>query len=213
MQKKRLPRWGSPGSRNTHPRTGRSELQLGCDAGLRDTGVKIFPCHLFPHACYFLVILAPCPQPSGPPSLFFQILLSVSWLTGPTPQEKQGAERGEGGELELPKGRDKNKAESCLTHLTSTWETNFTEKSSRLCYWKGWDCSTLGVSLQYPQHAGSILLHPGTRLCRQREWKYSRGVESSGELQGLSLSRLTRLHSFTSLTCPWQGFFLPFDNG
>ena len=120
-------RGGSPGSRNMHPRTRGSEVQLGCDAGLRETGVKIFPCHLFPHACYFLPTRGPCPQLSGPPSFFFQTLLSVSWLTGPTPREKQGVQRGEEGEQELPKGRDKNKAESRLTHLTSTWETNFTE--------------------------------------------------------------------------------------
>lgn len=128
-------------------------MQPGSDAELREPGMKIFPCHLFPHACYFLLTRVPCPQLSGPPSLFFQTLLSVSWLTGPTPREKQGAERGEEGEQELPKGGDKNKAEGRLTHLTSTWETNFTESPPGFVTGKAgtvapgvFPCNTLGTA-------------------------------------------------------------------
>lgn len=68
-REKHLHRWGSPGSRNIHPRTGGSEM--GCNPGLRHTGVKTFPCHLLPQTCYFLLTCTPCPQLSGPPTLFF----------------------------------------------------------------------------------------------------------------------------------------------
>lgn len=95
-------------------------MQAGCDTGLRETGVKIFPCHLFPLACYFLPPHAPCPQLSGPLSRFFP-----TPLTGKAASRKGRGRRARASDSSTPS--DSSKAERCLTHLTSTWETNRTE--------------------------------------------------------------------------------------
>lgn len=56
-------------------------MELGRSVGLRETGMKICPCLLFPHACYFL--LTQLEKLSGPLNLsvfISQILFSVSLM-------------------------------------------------------------------------------------------------------------------------------------
>lgn len=150
MQEKQLP----DGSRNTHPRTGGSEMQAGCDTGLRETGVKIFPCHLFPLACYFLPPHVPCPQLSGSLSRFFPTL-----LTGKAASRKGRGRRARASDGSTPS--DSNKAERCLTHLTSTWETNCTESPP------GFVTGRLG--LRQPGVPPARRQHPPTARHQERE--------------------------------------------
>lgn len=134
------------GSRNTHTRTGGSEMQAGCDTGLRETGMKIFPCHLFPLVCYFLPPRAPCPQLLGPLSCFFPTL-----LTG-----KTGSRKGRGRRTRASRRQRQQQSRKVFNAPDQHVGDKLHGESLS---GEGWDCGTLG----FPQQAGSTLRHPGSR--------------------------------------------------
>lgn len=80
---------GSPGSRNTRTRD-----VTGVCRWIKGDRREDLPLPFVPPRLRFPVDPRSLPPTFRPSKPFLPNLLSVSWLTGPTPQEKQGAERG-----------------------------------------------------------------------------------------------------------------------